>query len=172
MAFENDFAEFTVKKKADVKDGLIKKGFIAFMVLIAAAVFIIPGLLSFIFIAAVLEVGLFYVYRYVIFPMTEVEYEYSYCEKEISIDKVLNMENRKHIADYELEKMTIMAPASSNRLDAYKNLKEYDFSSKTEGEGYSRYVLVYENKQKVLLDLSADFVRIVQNNAPSKVFTV
>ena len=81
-------------------------------------------------------------------------------------------EKRKDVAVYDLEKMELLVPANSYRLADYKNrdLKVVDYWSLNPAEDHVPYALIYEGNSKILLDLPADFVKIVQNNAPRKVF--
>ena len=81
-------------------------------------------------------------------------------------------EKRKDVATYDLDKMELLVPANSYRLADYKNrdLTVVDYWSLDPSEDHVPFALIYEGKSKILLDLPADFVKIVQNNAPRKVF--
>lgn len=102
-----------------------------------------------------------------------VEYEYLYVDREISIDKILNQTKRKKVAKYDVEKMEILAPVFSYKLDDYKNrkVKEKDYSSGVEKQPDLRYAFFYEGQEKVILEPSPEFVKAVYNVAPRKVFT-
>lgn len=111
------------------------------------------------------------VLAYFISLNSSIEYEYLYCDKEVSIDKIMSQTKRKHVAKYEVEKMEILAPIKSYKLDDYKNrqCKEIDYSSK-EADKPGRYVFYYEGQQRVVIDPSQEFVDAIYNVAPRKVF--
>ena len=50
---------------------------------------------------------------------TEVEYEYLYLDKELTIDKIMAKTKRKRIGVYKLDSMEILAPIKSYHLDNY-----------------------------------------------------
>ena len=159
------YMEYMVKKETTGKDKAVRVLCISLVVLIALAGLLFPLL----FVGALI-LGI--VYRYVIYPMTDLEYEYMYCDKSITVSKIMAKEKRKDVAVYDLEKMELLVPANSYRLADYKNgdLKVVDYWSLNPAEDHVPYALIYEGNSKILLDLPADFVKIVQNNAPRKVF--
>ena len=161
----DSYMEYMVKKETTGKDKAVRA--ICYIVIAAAA---LAGLLfPLLFVGALI---LAIVYRYVIYPMTDLEYEYMYCDKSITVSKIMAKEKRKDVAVYDLEKMELLVPANSYRLADYKNrdLKVVDYWSLNPAEDHVPYALIYEGNSKILLDLPADFVKIVQNNAPRKVF--
>ena len=103
-----------------------------------------------------------------------IEYEYQYCDKEISIDKILNKSSRKHIGTYEVEKIAVMAPSNSYHLSDYKNqtLKTLDFSAKEKNvQPDPTYTFYYDGKEKVIFEPSSELIAAVKAVAPRKVFT-
>lgn len=109
---------------------------------------------------------------YYVGGFAKVEYEYLYLDKEITIDKVLNKAKRKRVATYSVDKMEILAPINSYHLDDYKNrqAKIVDVSSGYTNQPDTRYVFFYEGSQKVIFEPTEDFVKLVKNVAPRKVF--
>lgn len=103
----------------------------------------------------------------------DVEYEYLYLEKEISVDSVKAKSKRKRVANFEVDKMEILAPINSYRLDSFRNrdLKTIDYSSGIEGQPDKRYVMVCNGDTKVIFEPNAAMVKAVYNVAPRKVFT-
>lgn len=103
----------------------------------------------------------------------EIEYEYLYCDKEITVDKIMNQTKRKRVAVYDVNKMEILAPINSYQLDNYKSreCKEIDYSSREKNEPDLRYVFYYDGTQKVIIEPSEKFVKAIYNVAPRKVFT-
>lgn len=161
----DSYMEYMVKKETTGKDKAVRA--ICYIVIAAAA---LAGLVFPLLFVGALILGI--VYRYVIYPMTDLEYEYMYCDKSITVSKIMAKEKRKDVAVYDLEKMELLVPANSYRLADYKNrdLKVVDYWSLNPAEDHVPYALIYEGNSKILLDLPADFVKIVQNNAPRKVF--
>ncbi|MCR5302462.1 MAG: DUF6106 family protein [Lachnospiraceae bacterium] len=137
----------------------------------AAAVFLLMGLVSsviFIIVAVLLAVA-----AYFVIPMFDLEYEYLYIDREISIDKIMSKEKRKHAYTVDLNKMDIIAPVNSHELDSYKarNVRTYDFSS-----GYDDrrvYSIVYEagSEGTVLVNIepNEEMLRAIKNVFPRKV---
>ena len=103
----------------------------------------------------------------------DVEYEYLYFYREISVDKIMAQTRRKRVATFEVERMEILAPLKSYRLDNYKNrtCKEIDFSVRREEQPDRRYVMYYEGNQKIILSPSEEMLKAIRNVAPRKVFT-
>ncbi|MBR1470734.1 MAG: hypothetical protein IJ600_03725 [Lachnospiraceae bacterium] len=162
----DSYMEYLVKKEVTGKDKAVRVLCIAVIALVAlAGVFVLQ-----IFIVVALILAL--IYRYFIYPLTDLEYEYLYCDKQITVSKIMAREKRKDVAVYDLEKIELLVPANSYRLADYnkRDLNVVDYWSLDPAEDHIPYALIYEGKSKILLDLPADFVKIVQNNAPRKVF--
>ncbi len=119
-------------------------------------------------VAIALGVGSYFVGMY-----ASVEYEYLYLDKEITIDKVLNKAKRKRVGTYQVDKMEILAPINSYHLDSYRNrqVKEFDYSSGIAGQRETRYCFYYEGSQKIIIEPNDEFIKLVKNVAPRKVFS-
>ena len=105
---------------------------------------------------------------------SNIEFEYQYCEREITIDKILNKSKRKNVAKYEVEHIQVMAPSRSYHLDEYKNktLKTVDYSAREKNpQPDPTYTFIYDGKEKVIIEPDAEFVNAVKSVAPRKVFT-
>ena len=133
-------------------------------------VFVLIGMLNFVglIVAAVTGVGAYFATM-----NANLEYEYLYVEKEISIDKVMAKSRRKKVGNYSIEQMEIFAPLNSHRLDSYKNRegKILDYSSGIAAQPERRYMMVCNEGTRVILEPNEAMVRAVQNVAPRKVFT-
>ena len=103
----------------------------------------------------------------------DIEYEYLYVDKEISIDKVLAKSKRKKAGTYSVEQMEIFAPLNSHRLDSYRNrdTKTVDYSSGIESQPERRYMMVCNGGIRVILEPNEALIKAVQTVAPRKVFT-
>lgn len=102
----------------------------------------------------------------------DIEYEYLYVDKEISVDKVLAKSRRKKAGTFQLEQMEIFAPLNSHRLDSYRNAggKVIDYSSGIAAQPERRYMMVCNGNTKVILEPNEELIRAVRNIAPRKVF--
>lgn len=160
------YVECLVKAKTSVMAVFFKYLLIA----IAAVSFlgILIGLvLAFIpFLAA--AVGVYFVNLY-----TDVEFEYLYLDKELTVDKVMAKSKRKRLATYSLERMEIFAPVHSYHLDSFKNrnVKEKDYSIRQVLQPDQRYAMYYEGGERVILSPSPELVKMMKNAAPRKVFS-
>lgn len=93
-------------------------GFFKVAMYTLAALMFVLGFFGYLY--AFIPAIIFALLAYFITPMFDVEYEYLYIDKSISIDKVLEQKKRKHVADIDLNKMEIMAVYNSHELDSYK----------------------------------------------------
>ena len=161
------YMEHLVKKNTEPKDLILKFGSIGLIAAATIAVFFFSPAFS-----ILVGLGLAMLYRYLIFPLTDIEYEYLYCDKTITVSKIMAKEKRKDLETFDIDKMEILAPSNSYRLGECKNrdLKEVNYWSMDSSREEPPYAMIYEGGRKILLDLPEDFVKLVQNNAPRKVF--
>lgn len=110
---------------------------------------------------------------YFVNMQADLEFEYLYLDKELSVDKVMAKSKRKKAGSFEMERMEIFAPIKSYHLDNYKNRqgKVLDFSTRKEEQPDTRYVMYYDGNTKVILSPSEELVKALKNAAPRKVFT-
>ncbi|MDE6748961.1 MAG: hypothetical protein K2K21_07865 [Lachnospiraceae bacterium] len=162
------YVECLVAKKSSFALRLLKTLLIMF-----AVIFLILGMISTLsisglIIAIVLGVGAYFAHM-----NADIEYEYLYLDKEISIDKVMAKSKRKRIVSYDVERMEILAPVKSYHLDSFKNreMKTVDYSSGVVEQPDKRYMMVYEGNTKIFLEPSAEMIKAIQMVAPRKVFT-
>lgn len=134
------------------------------VVFVVIGVVFIPGLL----VAIVTGVG-----AYFAIMNANIEYEYLYLDKEISVDKVMAKSKRKKAGTFAIEQMEIFAPLNSHRLDSYKNrdLKTLDYSSGIAAQPERRYMMVWNGNTRIILEPNAEMIKAVQSIAPRKVFT-
>ena len=158
------YVEWLVKKKTPSYMTFLK-----ILTIMLAVCFIVVGFL----IMPALLVGLvFGVAAYFIYMNADLEYEYLYVDKELTIDKVMAKSKRKRVASFELDKMEIVAPIKSWHLDNYKNRNDklVDYSSGEEKKPDRRFVFYYEGKQKVIFEPNEEMIKAMQMVAPRKVF--
>ena len=162
------YGECLVKRKERLRD---KAGYVAAFVLgglLLAAGILLAWMILMIAGAVLLAAGYYLKFH------SDVEYEYIYLDKEITVDRIFAKSRRKKAAKYNMDKTEIIAPISSDRLDIYKgrNLKTEDFSERNPETAGQCYVMVYDNKLKVLLQADKEFIKAVQSGAPRNVFII
>ncbi len=157
----NVYVECLVKAKSSIIMKLLKV--ILILVTIATGLVGMMGFIFFLLIAIVAGVA-----AYFVFLNADVEYEYLYLDKEITVDKVMAQSKRKRMGVYQMDKMEIVAPTNSYHLDAYRNrtVQEIDYS----GEGMKDFAIYYEGGKRIILSPSEEFVAALRNVAPRKVF--
>ncbi len=160
------YKELLVKRDKGMKETLIR------FVSVLPTVFF--GLLTFmtvniIFFIIVIVLG---VLDYFVFQWTDIEYEYLYLDKEISVDKIMAKTRRKKVMTISVEKVEIMAPEKSHQLDSYRNrqTKVTDLSAGHDLPDQKLYWIFYEGNQKILMNLTEDFAKTIKGIAPRKVF--
>lgn len=88
---------------------------------------------------------------YYVMPGFDLEYEYLYLDKEVSIDKVTAKQRRKHVLTMDCNKVEKIAPLGSHELDQY-NSREHVEKDFTSGMPDAKvYVFVYLDKEKINL---------------------
>lgn len=160
----NSYAELLVKKK---NSGLGL--FLKILLIILAAVFILVGMGNIIILIIGIVLG---VAAYFVHLNTDIEYEYIYLDKELTVDKIMAKTRRKKIAAYDIERMEMIAPVKSWHLDNFKNrtFVMKNFSSGRKETANSCFAMIYDGKQKLILEATPDFVKVIQTVAPRKVF--
>lgn len=158
------YVECLVKKKSNT--GMV---FLRMLTTIMAVAFVVIGVIVWqaLFIGLAMGVAAYFIYL-----NADLEYEYLYLDKEITIDKVMAKSKRKRVVKYEVERMEILAPIKSWHIDEFKNrsVKTVDYSSGVEKQPDLRYVMYYEGNLKVILEPSMEMVKAIKNIAPRKVF--
>lgn len=161
------YVECMVKREGSSLMKLVK------MVLIMiTVVFAVLGLMRFaygipLFIAVLTGVGAYFAGIY-----AEVEYEYLYLDKELTVDKIYGKTSRKRVAAYEMERVEIIAGIKSYKLDDYKNrtVKTFDYSEGDKVQPDKRYVMYYEGNRKIIFSPNEAMLKALYNAAPRKVF--
>lgn len=105
----------------------------------------------------------------------EVEYEYLFLGRDLSIDKIYAQSKRKRMMEFDLARMEILAPVKSHRLDSYRANKKYisyDFSSHNESADAYCFIYAGDNEvSKVVIDMTEELLQCFKNVSPRKVFT-
>ena len=148
--------------------------------LLGAARIILYALAALCFMMGLFGSGIFFVgaiafalVAYFVLPNFDLEYEYLYIDREISIDKIMQKEKRKHVLTIDLSRMEVIAPVNSHELDQYKarGVKTYDFTSGNEDARV--YSVVYESGENgtamVNIEPNEEMLRAIKNVFPRKV---
>ncbi len=100
-----------------------------------------------------------------------MEYEYTYLDKEIRVDRIYNVNNRKQVDTIDLNKMEILAVKGSDSLRGYANRQAAvsDYSCGENNEDTKVYELWYDGKRKIFLSLNDDFLTPIVRFWPQKV---
>ncbi|MDE6621024.1 MAG: hypothetical protein K2K74_11170 [Lachnospiraceae bacterium] len=161
------YKELLVKKDKGTKETLIRAASVVPTVLIGILTLLTGNIVFFI---VVIALG---VLDYFVFQWTDIEYEYLYLDKEISVDKIMAKTRRKKLMTISVEKIEIMAPEKSYQLDSYRNrqTKVTDLSAGHDLPDQKLYWVFYEGNQKILMNLTEDFAKTIKGIAPRKVFT-
>ena len=160
------YVECMVKKKANGLMSALKVLLIGITVITGLLGFM--GLIVFLIIAVVAGVGAYFVSL-----NANLEYEYLYVDKQLTVDKIMARTRRKKVETFDLERMEILAPIKSWHLDDYKNrqLKVVDYSSGVEQQPDIRYSMIYNGEKRVIFEPNAEMVAAIKSIAPRKVFT-
>ncbi|MDE7177457.1 MAG: hypothetical protein K2O59_06535 [Lachnospiraceae bacterium] len=144
--------------------------FLKMLFIMLTVVFVVIGM---VFIPGLLVAIATGVAAYFSYMNADIEYEYLYLDRELSVDKVMAKSRRKKTGSYSLEKMEIFAPLNSHRLDSYRNrqLKTLDYSSGIAAQPEKRYMMIWNGDTKIILEPNAEMVKAIQAIAPRKVFT-
>jgi len=159
------YIECLVKAKSK---GMMK--FLKVLLIMLTVVFVLLSLMGVILLfvfAIATGVGAYFVNM-----QTDIEYEYLYLDRELTIDKIMSKTKRKRMGVYKLDRMEICAPVRSYHLDNFKNrnVKVKDFSIGEELKPDRRYAFYYEGGEKILISPSEELVKAMRMVAPRKVF--
>lgn len=145
-------------------------GFLKILLIMLTVVFVLIGM---VFIPGLLVAVICGIGAYFATMNADVEYEYLYLDREISIDKVMAKSKRKKAGSFQVEQMEILAPINSYHLDPYKNrnMKILDYSSGVAKQPEERYMMICNGNIKVILEPNAAMIKAIQSVAPRKVFT-
>jgi len=146
------YVECMVKKKANGLMSALKVLLIGIAVITGLLGFM--GLIVFLIIAVVAGVGAYFVSL-----NANLEYEYLYVDKQLTVDKIMARTRRKKVETFDLERMEILAPIKSWHLDDYKNrqLKVVDYSSGVEQQPDIRYSMIYNGEKRVIFEPNAEW---------------
>lgn len=124
-------------------------------ILLAASLFVFVYLPAFVVVVFVF-IGLGWLVTWLVIKYTSVEFEYSYFDEELTIDKIYNKSKRKRVGRFALGRLEYIAPADSKRLQGRQNdnMVTIDCSAKdAEIKDYVFYI-VEDGKKPLMLTIS------------------
>ena len=163
------YLEELVKRKWTTKDRAVRILLIALTVILILGAFFVQYILVFPAIAICIA-DIF------IFPRFNIEWEYQYVNGELDVDRIINKAKRKRRESIDLDRVEIIAPAVSHRLDYYNNnrhLKEVNYTSndpEREKQVYAMIVADENSLKKVLFEPTEKMLRDMRTRAPRKVY--
>lgn len=158
------YVEWLVKKKTPTYMRFFRILFIVLTVFfVLTGLMLLPALL----IGIALGVASYFIYL-----NSDLEYEYLYVDRELTVDKIMAKTKRKRAAVFNLDKMEIVAPIKSWHLDNYKHRtdKTTDYSSGEEKQPDKRFVFYYDGQKRIIFEPNEEMIKAMQLVAPRKVF--
>ncbi len=160
------YVEYMVARKSSPLTKVLKPVVITLAVIFCAIGFVMMDFLYLIPAVALGLVALFLV------PRLDLEFEYLYLDKEITIDKIFSKQTRKRAQVVDLNKMEFMAPIGSHEFDSYKQKKipRKDYSSRTEDS--KPYGILYHDPSGdtiILFEPNAEMLKAIKTVFPRKV---
>lgn len=166
------YLEELVLRKKTLKDKIIIVGLIAFGFYLWVGAFMWSFSLLYLLPAVMVTI-----IAVIVLPRLNVEWEYTYVDAELDVDKIFNRARRKRVGTYEIKKAEIIAPANSHRLDYHNNnkkMKVVDCTSLFPERQKKVYAMIIEDEKygmlKVLFEPSQDMITDMSRRAPRTVF--
>ena len=161
----DSYVECLVKAEQPMWAKILKVLLVTLTVLSCLVMFVF---IIFLPVALVAGVGAYFLNMF-----TDLEYEYLYLDKELSVDKIMAKSKRKRVATYSIDRMEIFAPVYSYHLDNFKNrqVKEKDYSIGEVLQPDGRYAMYYEGGEKIIFSPNEELVKVLKSVAPRKVFS-
>lgn len=156
------FVEQIIKRGTNLS-GILLRILSIFIVLIGVMSMMVLGMLGF-----TITILLIYA-AYMVWTYTSVEYEYSFLNGELSIDKILGQRKRKFIADYDIKEAEIIAPVMSDqvvRASMNAVVKDYSAGGK-HGEVYAIIINNANGKVKVLFEPNEKVIEAMHHVRPN-----
>lgn len=158
------YVEVLVKRKTP-----IIMSFLKILTIMIAVCFVLLGAVfgPAIIIGVVMGIAAYFIYL-----NADVEYEYLYVDRELTVDKIMAKSKRKRIASFDMGKMEVLAPINSHQLDSYKNrkVKVVDFSSGEVTQPDKRFAFFYDGTTQVIIEPNGELIKAITMIAPRKVF--
>ena len=134
---EEVFVECIIKRKTNISAVLLRILAI-FVVLIGVFTISFLGMLGITITALLIYV------TYLCWSYTSIEYEYSFLNGELTVDKIMGQRKRKTVDCFDIKKADVVAPSFSDEvIRAAGNIKTIDYSSGHKSD--SLYSIIMNN---------------------------
>ena len=144
--------ECLVKRKITLKAYAGRCAMLFLDALALVATYIIAAQVPFLMVVAFLLIVVCVAFTYMVFRITDVEYEYSFFDGEMSVDKVMHKSSRKRLHRFDFGKMDYMAPEGSPHLGGMNSQRKlYDYSAND--ENFKSYVAVLYDENNNAVEL-------------------
>lgn len=156
------FVERIIKRKTSLK-GMLLRLFSIVIVLIGVFSIFLLGILGITITAVLIYVA------YLCWIYTNIEYEYSFLNGELSIDKIMGQRKRKHIAEFNIKEAELVAPSlSEDIVRASQNtvIKDFSSGSKTE-DMYSIIIDGKEGRSQVVFEPDENMIDAMYHIRPN-----
>jgi len=153
------FIEQIVLKKQDLKSTLKKMGIILAALLIPSA-FLLIAILRFVF-PVVLAISCWL--AWILLKNQNIEFEYSYTNGELDVDKILGKRRREHVASVSVRRFDILAPFTTEFAKEFESktirtIHDVSPDAKSEKRWFARYtddggvetLLIFEPNDRML----------------------
>lgn len=109
---------------------------------------------------------------YALGSKSSVEYEYTYCSKEIDVDVIYSQIKRKKVTTIDLSKMEALVRVNSSKMNEFNNRQFIvkDFSSKKADHADEVYALIYDDNIKYLIEPGERMLNAISYVCPRKIF--
>lgn len=151
---EEVFVELIVKRKTGIKEALLR----ALSVFVVLVVFLFTMQLGILGLTITVLLGYG---AYLLWVYTSIEYEYSFLNGELTVDKIMGQRKRKTIDSFELKEAEIVAPTHSDevirRLGGVVKTLDYSSGYKTDklysiiiNDGKGNTQVVFEPDDRII----------------------
>ena len=106
---------------------------------------------------------------FIIIPRTKLEYEYSYLNGELSIDKIYDKRTRKKLVVYDLTSAEVVAPADSNSIKRHlhdKKVKDYSSGYEPDSNKVGIVLKGHMGTEVILLKKNNRIINAIRNKKP------
>ena len=156
------FVEQLVKRRATLETALKKAALVSVTLFAAFMALAFP-------IFLLVTIGLIILDSF-LFKRMNLEFEYSYFNGELDVDKIFNRSSRKRVFSTDIKKMEVLAPVGADNLGGYQRLKVYDFTSKNADSKVYEMVTTYRGELvRVWFEPNENMLEAIRNIAPRKV---
>lgn len=156
------FVERIIKRKISFKGMMLRLLSIILVLLGVFSIFIL-GLLGMTITAVLIYVS------YLCWAYTNIEYEYSFLNGELTIDKIMGERKRRHVAEFNIKEAEIVAPSLSDDIvRASHNAVIKDFSSGHDTKNmYSMIIAGKDGRSQVVFEPDENMIEAMYHVRPN-----